>query len=103
MTNEKKKITKNTSELLFEATQELKHFKLLNERLIQEVQDLHFRIKMVESQNNVLVHAFNPILENHESIYDYVIQTTQAYIYNNSNNIANILTPQIELNLNRNI
>ena len=99
MTNEKKKITKNTSELLFEATQELKHFKLLNERLIQEVQDLHFRIKMVESQNNVLVHALNPMLEYHESIYDYVIQTTQAYIYNNSNNIANSLTPQIKINL----
>jgi hypothetical protein len=103
MTNEKKKITKNTSELLFEATQELKHFKLLNERLIQEIQDLYLRIKMVESQNNVLVHALEPMLEIHESIDDYVIQTTQTYIYNNPSNIANILTPQIELNLNRNI
>ena len=99
MINEKKKISKNTSELLFETTQELKHSKLLNERLIEEIQDLHFRIKMVESQNNVLVNALKPMLENHESINDYIILNTQEYIYNNLSNIANNLTPQIKLNL----
>lgn len=99
MINEKKKISKNTSELLFEATQELKHSKLLNERLIEEIQDLHLRIKMVESQNNVLVHALKPMLENHESIDDYVIQTAQTYIYNNVYNIASALTPQMKINL----
>ena len=99
MTNEKKKISKNTSELLFEATQELKHFKLLNERLIEEIQDLHLRIKMVESQNNILVQALKPMLENHESINDYIILNTQEYIYNNLSNIANNLTPQIKMNL----
>lgn len=99
MTNEKKKITKNTSELLFEATQELKHSKLLNERLTEEIQDLYLRIKMVESQNNVLVHALKPILENYTSIDDYIIQTTQMYIYNNLSTIANNLTPQIKINL----
>lgn len=99
MINEKKKISKNTSELLFEATQELKHFKLLNERLIEEIQDLHFRIKMVESQNNVLVNALKPMLENHESINDYIILNTQEYIYNNLSTIANNLTPQIKMNL----
>lgn len=99
MTNEKKKISKNTSELLFEATQELKHSKLLNERLIEEIQDLHLRIKMVESQNNVLVNALKPMLENHESINDYIILNTQEYIYNNLSNIANNLTPQIKMNL----
>ena len=99
MINEKKKISKNTSELLFEATQELKHFKLLNERLIEEIQDLHLRIKMVESQNNVLVHALKPMLEEHTSIYDYINQTTQKYIYNNAGDIANSLTPQIKINL----
>lgn len=99
MTNEKKKISKNTSELLFETTQELKHSKLLNERLIEEIQDLHFRIKMVESQNNVLVNALKPMLENHESINDYIILNTQDYIYNNLSNIANNLTPQIKMNL----
>lgn len=99
MINEKKKISKNTSELLFEATQELKHFKLLNERLIEEIQDLHLRIKMVESQNNVLVHALEPMLEEHTSIDDYINQTTQKYIYNNAGNIANSLTPQIKINL----
>lgn len=99
MTNEKKKISKNTSELLFETTQELKHSKLLNERLIEEIQDLHFRIKMVESQNNVLVNALKPMLENHESINDYIILNTQEYIYNNLSNIANNLTPQIKMNL----
>ena len=99
MINEKKKISKNTSELLFETTQELKHSKLLNERLIEEIQDLHFRIKMVESQNNVLVQALKPMLENHESINDYIILNTQEYIYNNLSNIANNLTPQIKMNL----
>ena len=99
MINEKKKISKNTSELLFEATQELKHFKLLNERLIEEIQDLHLRIKMVESQNNILVQALKPMLENHESINDYIILNTQEYIYNNLSNIANNLTPQIKMNL----
>ena len=99
MINEKKKISKNTSELLFETTQELKHSKLLNERLIEEIQDLHFRIKMVESQNNVLVNALKPMLENHKSINDYIILNTQEYIYNNLSNIANNLTPQIKLNL----
>ena len=99
MINEKKKISKNTSELLFETTQELKHSKLLNERLIEEIQDLHFRIKMVESQNNVLVNALKPMLENHESINDYIILNTQEYIYNNLSNIANNLTPQIKMNL----
>ena len=99
MINEKKKISKNTSELLFETTQELKHSKLLNERLIEEIQDLHFRIKMVESQNNVLVQALKPMLENHESINDYIILNTQEYIYNNLSTIANNLTPQIKMNL----
>lgn len=99
MINEKKKISKNTSELLFETTQELKHSKLLNERLIEEIQDLHFRIKMVESQNNVLVNALKPMLENHESINDYIILNTQEYIYNNLSTIANNLTPQIKINL----
>lgn len=99
MINEKKKISKNTSELLFETTQELKHSKLLNERLIEEIQDLHFRIKMVESQNNVLVNALKPMLENHESINDYIILNTQEYIYNNLSTIANNLTPQIKMNL----
>ena len=99
MINEKKKISKNTSELLFETTQELKHSKLLNERLIEEIQALHFRIKMVESQNNVLVNALKPMLENHESINDYIILNTQEYIYNNLSTIANNLTPQIKMNL----
>lgn len=99
MINEKKKISKNTSELLFETTQELKHSKLLNERLIEEIQDLHFRIKMVESQNDVLVNALKPMLENHESINDYIILNTQEYIYNNLSTIANNLTPQIKMNL----
>ena len=99
MINEKKKISKNTSELLFETTQELKHSKLLNERLIEEIQDLHFRIKMVESQNNVLVNALKPMLENHENINDYIILNTQEYIYNNLSTIANNLTPQIKMNL----
>lgn len=99
MINEKKKISKNTSELLFEATQELKHFKLLNERLIEEIQDLHLRIKMVESQNNVLVQAFKPMLENHENIDNYIDQAIQKYIYNNPSYIANSLTPQIKINL----
>lgn len=99
MINEKKKISKNTSELLFETTQELKHSKLLNERLIEEIQDLHFRIKMVESQNNVLVNALKPMLENHENINDYIILNTQEYIYNNLSIIANNLTPQIKMNL----
>lgn len=99
MINEKKKISKNTSELLFETTQELKHSKLLNERLIEEIQDLHFRIKMIESQNNVLVNALKPMLENHESINDYIILNTQEYIYNNLSTIANNLTPQIKMNL----
>lgn len=99
MINEKKKISKNTSELLFETTQELKHSKLLNERLIEEIQDLHFRIKMVESQNNVLVNALKPMLKNHESINDYIILNTQEYIYNNLSTIANNLTPQIKMNL----
>ena len=99
MINEKKKISKNTSELLFKTTQELKHSKLLNERLIEEIQDLHFRIKMIESQNNVLVNALKPMLENHESINDYIILNTQEYIYNNLSTIANNLTPQIKMNL----
>lgn len=99
MINEKKKISKNTSELLFEATQELKHFKLLNERLIEEIQDLHLRIKMIESQNNVLVQALKPMFEEHTNIDDYINQTIDKYIYNNSSYIANNLTPQIKTNL----
>lgn len=99
MINEKKKISKNTSELLFEATQELKHFKLLNERLIEEIQDLHLRIKMVESQNNVLVQALKPVFEEHMDIDNYIDRTIQKYIYNNSSYIANNLTPQIKINL----
>lgn len=95
MINEKKKISKNTSELLFEATQELKHFKLLNERLIEEIQDLHLRIKMIESQNNVLVQALKPMFEDHMDIDNYI----DKYIYNNSSYIANNLTPQIKINL----